>query len=71
MASSVREIADFIASKGMELRQDDVDDVAAMLAALPVPVHDEVAPNIWEALAQIINDPIYSGGATLPSDEEP
>lgn len=66
MASSSSEIADFLASRGLNLRQDDVDEVAAMLASLPVDEHDRIAPNVWEVVAQIIADPLFEGDIVLP-----
>ena len=65
MASSGKQIADFLASLGLSLRQSDVEEVAAMLAILPIEQHDEIAPNIWEAVAQIVFDPSYEGDAAL------
>lgn len=71
MASSSKDIADFLGKLGLDLRQTDVDDIAAMLAALPLDEHDEVAPNIWEAVAQIIGDPMFDGDVSLPGDATP
>ena len=66
MASSGRQIADFLALRGLALRQVDVDEVAAMLAILPIEQHDEIAPNIWEAVMQIVADPTFEGEVAGP-----
>lgn len=63
------EITEFLGKRGLDLRADDIDDVRAMLASLPPEQYDEVAPGVWETVAQIVNDPAYEGDAELPDSE--
>ena len=54
-------VTDRLAAAGLNLRQADVDDIEAEMAALPVDEHDQIAPAVYEAIAQIVNDPAYDG----------
>ena len=64
--ASLLEIAEFLGSKGLDLRQEDVDELSAKLAELPPEQHDQIAPMAWEAVAQVVADPSYAGDAKLP-----
>lgn len=68
MANS-NEIAEFLRKRGRDIRAEDIDELRAMLTQLPVEQYDEVAGGVWEAVAQIVNDPEYEGGAKLPDSD--
>lgn len=63
------EITEFLGKRGLDLRADDIEELRAMLAGLPPEQYDEVAPGVWESVAQIIIDPAYEGDAELPDSE--
>lgn len=54
--------------KGPDLRAPDIDELRALLAMLPVDDQTETERWVWEAVALIVNDPLYRGGAELPND---
>ena len=53
-------------AKGRDLRADDVDDLRAALTQLDPDDYDQVAADVWEGVALIVNDPAYEGDAKVP-----
>lgn len=63
------DITEFLARRGLDLRQTDVDDVQAMLLLVPVDDALKAEPEIWESVSLIIDDPLYEGDAQLPDSD--
>lgn len=62
----VFEIAEFLRKRGTDLRAEDIDELRAMLALLPVEQYETVAGGVWETVALIVIDPQYEGDAKVP-----
>lgn len=58
-------IAELLA-KGPALTASDVQEIENELARATRAEYAEIAPKVWEAVAQIVNDLAYSGDARLP-----
>jgi len=53
-------------AKGPALTAIDVQAISDEILLLPGDQYHERGPWVWEAVALIVNDPDYMGGATLP-----
>lgn len=54
-------------AKGLDLTADDVRDIEVELATMPLDEAHEAAPWIWEGVALIVADPLYTGDAKVPA----
>lgn len=61
------EILGIIRDRGSGLRQDDVDQIGALITQLPVEEAHQAVPWIWEAVGLIVDDPDYNGDAQVPA----
>ncbi len=61
------DIAALLERRGLDLRQEDVDELRAMLTQVPLDEYDSIAGGVWEAVAQIIGNPEYRGDAKTPA----
>ena len=66
---AVSEIRALLEKRGLDLRQTDVEELRALLTQVPDAEHDEVAFWVWEAVAQVVIDPAYTGDAQVPELE--
>lgn len=57
-------IIDYLSDKGMNLAAADIDELRAMLIALPLDQNAEIAAEVWEIVAMIILNPNYKGDAS-------
>lgn len=64
MAAS--EISALLERRGLDLRQEDVDELRAMLTQMDPDESETIAGNVWEAVAMVVQNPEYTGDAKVP-----
>lgn len=64
---SIAAAQEIVTRRGSALTDQDVRQIRLLLAEVPLDEYHQAAPWIWEAVAQIVNDPDYAGDVT-PAD---
>lgn len=59
--SAVDEIMSIISTKGADLMQSDIEEIQFLTVDIPIDELPDTYPWIWEAIALIVNDPLYEG----------
>lgn len=65
--AAIDQIQAIIRDRGAGLRQLDVDEISALITQIPLDTVHEAEPWIWEAVGQIVDDPDYTGDASVPA----
>lgn len=63
------DISALLERRGLDLRQEDIDDLRAMIVQLDPDEADAIAGNVWEAVAMVLQNPEYVGDAKLPEPD--